>query len=95
MSKKGKNEIEDLSKRVEALEKQAEELSKRKNEIKELSKRVDDLEKQAEELSKRIENFEKQMREDKEEEIKKLKAERDYAKFRCALPNIMEMMSHN
>jgi len=36
-------------------------------------------------LSERVENIEKQMKEDKEEQIKKLKAEMDYAKFRCAL----------
>lgn len=36
-------------------------------------------------LSRRIENIERQMREDKEEQIKKLKAEIEYAKFRCGL----------
>ena len=36
-------------------------------------------------LSERVENIEKQMKEDKEEQLKKLKAEVDYAKFRCTL----------
>ena len=45
-------------------------------------------------LSKRVETLEKQMKEDKEEQLKKLEAELDYAKFRCALPTIMDMMSH-
>ena len=36
-------------------------------------------------LSKRVENIEKQMKEDKEEQLKKLKAEVDYAKFCCSL----------
>jgi len=36
-------------------------------------------------LSQRVENIEKQMKEDKEEQLKKLKAELDYAKFCCAL----------
>lgn len=36
-------------------------------------------------LSERVENIEKQMKEDKENQLKKLKAEVDYAKFRCAL----------
>lgn len=38
-------------------------------------------------LSKRVEILEKQMKEnqEKEEQLKKLKAELDYAKFRCAL----------
>ncbi len=39
-------------------------------------------------LSERVENIEKQMKEDKEEQLKKLKAEVDYAKFRCSLENI-------
>lgn len=39
-------------------------------------------------LSKRVENIEKQMKEDKEKQLKKLKAELDYAKFRCDLPTI-------
>ena len=43
-------------------------------------------------LSERVETLEKQMKEDREEQLKKLKAELDYAKFRCALPNIMDMM---
>lgn len=41
-------------------------------------------------LSKRVEVLEKQIKEDKEEQLKKLKAELDYAKFRCALPIIIE-----
>ena len=46
-------------------------------------------------LSERVENIENQMKEDKEEQLKKLKAELDYAKFRCALPTILNMMSDN
>jgi len=42
------------------------------------------------ELFERVENIEKQIKEDKEEQLKKLKAEVDYAKFRCALPTIIE-----
>lgn len=40
-------------------------------------------------LSKRVEALEKQIKEDKEEQLKKLKAEVDYAKFRCTLPPTM------
>lgn len=36
-------------------------------------------------LSERVENIEKQMKEDKEEQLKKLNAELEYAKFRIAL----------
>lgn len=36
-------------------------------------------------LSKRVENIEKQMKEDKEEQLKKLKAELDYVKYHCTL----------
>lgn len=36
-------------------------------------------------LSERVENIERQMKEDKEEQLKKLNAELDCAKFRCAL----------
>ena len=36
-------------------------------------------------LSERVESIEKQIKEDKEEQLKKLKAELDYVKFRCAL----------
>ena len=36
-------------------------------------------------LSERVENIEKQIKEDKEEQLKKLQAEIDYAKFCCAL----------
>jgi len=39
-------------------------------------------------LSKRVEILEKRIKEDKEEQLKKLKAELDYAKFRCSLENI-------
>lgn len=39
-------------------------------------------------LSERVENIENQMREDREGQLKELKAELDYAKFRCALPTI-------
>ena len=41
-------------------------------------------------LSKRVENIEKQMKEDKEEQLKKLQAELDYAKFHHAL-NIVKV----
>lgn len=43
-----------------------------------------------EELFKRVGNIEKQIKEDKEVQLKKLKAELDYAKFRCVLENISE-----
>lgn len=46
-------------------------------------------------LSKRVEILEKQIKDDKEEQLKKLEAELNYAKFRCALPTIIDMMSHN
>lgn len=36
-------------------------------------------------LSERVKNIERQMEEDKEEQLKKLKAELDYAKFCCTL----------
>lgn len=45
-----------------------------------------------EDLSKRVENIEKQMIEDREERLKKLQADLDYAKFCCALPTIQRMM---
>ena len=45
-------------------------------------------------LSKRVEILEKQIKKDMEEKLKKLQAELDYAKFRCALPTITDMMSH-
>lgn len=45
-----------------------------------------------EELFERVENIEKQMKEDNEEQLNKLKAELEYAKFCCALPTIMDMM---
>lgn len=54
--------------------------------------RVTVIEDELEELFERVENIEKQIKEDKEEQLKKLKAELDYAKFRCALPTIMDMM---
>lgn len=38
-----------------------------------------------EELFERVENIEKQIKEDKEEQLKRLKAELDYAKFHCTL----------
>lgn len=59
------------------------------------SERIAVIEDELEKLFERIENIEKQMKEDKEERLKKLEAELDYAKFRCALPTIMDMMSHN
>ena len=36
-------------------------------------------------LSERVENIERKMEEDKEERLKKLEAELEYAKFRCTL----------
>ena len=47
--------------------------------------RIDIIENELKDLSKRVEDMEKQMKEDKEEQLKKLKAELDYAKFRCDL----------
>jgi len=44
-----------------------------------------EIKNEVKDLYKRVENIEKQMREDKEEQLKRLKAEVDYAKFRCAL----------
>jgi len=38
-----------------------------------------------EDLSERVENIERQMKEDKEEQLKKLKAELEYAKFCCTI----------
>lgn len=46
---------------------------------------VSEIKNKLKDLSKRVENIEKQMKEDKEEQLKKLKAELDYAKFHCAL----------
>lgn len=43
------------------------------------------IENEIEELFEREENIENQIKEDKEEQLKKLKAELDYAKFRCTL----------
>ena len=54
-----------------------------------------EIKNEVKDLSKRVEILERQMKEDKEEQLKKLKAELDYAKFRCALPIIMDMMSDN
>lgn len=49
--------------------------------------RVTAIEDKLEELFERVENIEKQIKEDKEEQIKKLEAEIEYSKFRqCALP---------
>lgn len=42
-----------------------------------------------EDLSKRVEALEKQIKEDKEEQLKKLEAELDYVKFCCSLPTII------
>jgi hypothetical protein len=49
------------------------------------------IENEIEELFERVENIEKQIKEVKEEQLKKLKAELDYAKFRCTLPNVVEL----
>lgn len=48
-------------------------------------KDMDVINNRLKDLSKRVETLEKQMKEDKEEQLKKLQAELDYAKFRCAL----------
>lgn len=48
-------------------------------------KRIAKIENELKDLSKRVENIEKQIKEDKEEQLKNLKAELDYAKFRCTL----------
>ena len=50
------------------------------------------IENELKDLSKRVENIEKQIKEDNEEQLRKLKAELDYAKFRCSLPTIQHMM---
>lgn len=47
--------------------------------------RIAIIENELKNLSERVENIEKQIKEDNEEQLKKLKAELDYAKFRCAL----------
>lgn len=44
-----------------------------------------EIKNEVKDLSERVENIEKLMKEDKEEQLKKLKAELDYAKFRCTL----------
>ena len=54
-----------------------------------------EIKNEVKDLSKRVETLEKQLKEEKEEKIEKLKAEIDYAKFRCALPTISDMMSNN
>ena len=48
-------------------------------------KRIAIIENELEDLFKRVETIERQMKADKEEQLKKLKAELDYAKFRCTL----------
>ena len=47
--------------------------------------RVAIIENEIEELFERVENIEKRMKGDTEEQLKKLKAELDYVKFRCTL----------
>ena len=47
--------------------------------------RIAIIENEIEELFERVENIEKQIKEDKEEQLKKLKAELEYAKFCCTL----------
>ena len=47
--------------------------------------RIAIIENEIEELFERVESIEKQIKEDKEERLKKLEAELDYAKFHCAL----------
>lgn len=44
-----------------------------------------EIKNEVKDLSKRVETLEKQLKEEKEEQLEKLKAEIDYAKFRCAL----------
>lgn len=47
--------------------------------------RIAIIENELEELFERVESIEKLIREDKEEQLKKLKADLDYAKFCCVL----------
>lgn len=56
--------------------------------FKEVSPDRDITNRKIEELFERVENIEKQMKEDKEAQLRKLTAEIDYAKFRCTLPAI-------
>lgn len=49
------------------------------------NQRIAIIENELEDLFKRVEAIERQMKADKEEQLKKLKAELDYAKFRCTL----------
>lgn len=44
-----------------------------------------EIKNEVKDLSARVENIERQMKEDREEQLKKLNAELDYAKFCCAL----------
>lgn len=48
-------------------------------------KQEHDLEFEVRQLKERVEILEKQMKEYKEAQLKKLEAELDYAKFRCTL----------
>lgn len=50
--------------------------------------RIAVIENEIEELFERIENIEKQMKDDRKEQLKKLKAEADYAKLCRVLANI-------
>jgi vacuolar-type H+-ATPase subunit D/Vma8 len=58
-----------------------------------------DIEHEIKDLSERVENIEKQIIESEKEKIKKLKVEleyaKEYAKFRCALPTMRNIMSDN
>ena len=53
-----------------------------------LNEEISVIEDKLEELFERIGNIEKQIKEYNEEQIKKLKAEIDYAKFCCTLTNV-------
>lgn len=48
-------------------------------------KRIAIIENEIEELFERVENIETQMKKEKEEQLEKLKAELEYAKFRSTL----------
>lgn len=56
---------------------------------------IQEIYEKVKDLSERVEALENQIIESKKEETKKLKAELEYAKFRCALPTILNMMSDN
>jgi len=56
-----------------------------KRSMTDIEREIQEIKNELKDLSKRVENIEKQIKEDKEEQLKRLKAEVDYAKFRCTL----------